>query len=468
MATAEKEISKQIQEMVARARAAQKQIEFYTQEQIDEVVAAAGWEVYKREAAEACAKLAHEETGLGVYEDKLLKHQKKILGTLRDLHGEKSVGVIEEIPEKGLMKVCKPVGVVGALIPVTNPTSSVGCNGLAILKNRNAMIFAPHPKGKGCSGLAAKYMREGIVKAGAPADLVQWIDEPSVELTQQLMSAVDLVVATGGPGMVKAAYSSGTPAYGVGAGNATVVVDETADLADAAEKIFKGKTFDHATSCSSENSIVVQAGIYDKLMDELKKFGGYVCTPEEKEKLKATLWPDGHTLNRKIVAQAPEKIAEVAGISIPEGTRFIMVEAKKVGPEEPFAGEKLSVVLTVWKYNDFDEAIGYVRDITGFSGYGHSCGIHSTSDEHIRELALKAPVSRMIVRQPQSHANSGNYDNGMPFSLTLGCGSWGNNITTENIRHTHFRNITWVSSPIPPVVPDENTIFGSHWEKYGK
>lgn len=468
MAQTGSEISTQILQMVERARAAQKQIEFYSQEQIDELVAAAGWEVYKTEHAEACARLAHQETGLGVYEDKLLKHQKKILGTLRDLHGEKSVGVIEEIPEKGLAKVCKPVGVVGALIPVTNPTSSVGCNGLAILKNRNAMIFAPHPKGKGCSGLAAKYMRDGIEKAGAPGDLVQWIEEPSVELTQELMSAVDLIVATGGPGMVKAAYSSGTPAYGVGAGNATVVVDETADLADAADKIFKGKTFDFATSCSSENSVVVQAGVYNQLMEELKKLGGYCCNAEEKAKLQAALWPDGHTLNRKIVAQAPSVIADAAGISVPDGTRFIMVEAERVTPEELFAGEKLSVVLTVWKYNTFDDAVQYVRDITGFSGYGHSCGIHSTSEEHIRELAIKAPVSRIMVRQAQSAANSGNYDNGMPFSLTLGCGSWGNNITTENIRHTHFRNITWVSSPIPPVVPNEDTIFGSHWTKYGK
>ena len=468
MAQTGNEISSKIRQMVERARAAQRQIEFYSQEQIDELVAAAGWEVYKIEHAEACARLAHEETGLGIYQDKLLKHQKKILGTLRDLDGEKSVGVIEEIPEKGLMKVCKPVGVVGALIPVTNPTSSVGCNGLAILKNRNAMIFAPHPKGKGCSGLAAKYMRDGVEKAGAPGDLIQWIDEPSVELTQELMSAVDVVVATGGPAMVKAAYSSGTPAYGVGAGNATVVVDETADLADAADKIFKGKTFDHATSCSSENSIVVQADIYDKLMQELKKLGGYLCSAEEKVKVRSALWPDGHTLNRKIVAQAPEVIADAAGISIPQGTRFIMVEAEKVGPEELFAGEKLSLVLAVWKYDTFEDAIRYVRDITGFSGYGHSCGIHSTSDNNIRELAIRAPVSRMMVRQPQSHANSGNYDNGMPFSLTLGCGSWGNNITTENIRHTHFRNITWVSTPIPPVVPDENTIFGSHWKKYGK
>lgn len=457
-----------IDEKLARARAAQKQVENWTQEQIDELIAAAGWEIYKTESAEACARLAHEETGLGVYEDKLLKHQKKILGTLRDLEGVKSTGVLEEIPEKGLIKIIKPVGVVGALIPVTNPTSSVGCNGLSILKNRNAVIFAPHPKGKGCSGLAAQKLREGIRKMGGPEDLVQWIENPSVELTQELMAAVDMVVATGGPGMVKAAYSSGTPAYGVGAGNATVIVDETADRADAAHKIFLGKTFDNATSCSSENSVVIEETIYDAMIEEFQKLGGYLCSSEEKTQLKETMWPDGHTLNREIVAQPATRIAELAGFSVPEGTKFIMVEAIAVGPDEPFAGEKLSVVMTLWKYRGFDQAVQFVRDITGFSGYGHSCGIHTTRDDRIMELGLQAPVSRIMVRQAQSAANSGNYDNGMPFSLTLGCGSWGGNASSENISYWHFRNVTWVSKPIPPVIPREEQIFGSHWSKYGK
>jgi len=464
---ADTKASNQIQKMVAKAKAAQAQIADWTQEQVDEMIAAAGWEVYQEEHAVACAKLAFEETAMGVYENKLVKHQKKILGTLRDLDGLKTCGVIEEIPEKGLMKVAKPVGVVGALIPVTNPTSSVGCNGLSILKGRNAVIFAPHPKGKKCSGLAAKYLRDGLKKIGAPEDLVQWVEEPSIELTQELMSEVDLVVATGGAGMVKAAYSSGTPAYGVGAGNATVVVDETADITDAAHKVFLGKTFDNATSCSSENSLVIQEGVYKQMVQALEEEGGYLCNADEKAKLQKVMWPDGK-LNRKIVAQPAEKIADFAGISLPEGKKLMMVEAEKADGSDLFAGEKLSIVLTLWKYKEFSEAIQYVRDITGFSGYGHSCGIHSSSEEHIRDLALGAPVSRMMVRQPQSYANSGNYDNGMPFSLTLGCGTWGGNITTENITYKHFLNITWVSSPIEPVVPDENKIFADHWKKYGK
>ncbi len=245
-----------LKEMVRKARAAQKIVEFWPQEKVDEMVAAAAWEVYKQENAEACARMATDETGMGIYENKLLKHQKKTLGTLRDLDGVKTVGVIEEDEAKGLIKIAKPVGVIGALTPVTNPTSTPPGNGLPILKTRNAVIFAPHPKAKGCTGLAVEYMRKGLEKVGAPADLLQCITEPSVELSQELMSAVDLVVATGGAGMVKSAYSSGTPAYGVGAGNAVMVVDETADLDDAAHKIMLGKTFDNATSCSSETSVV--------------------------------------------------------------------------------------------------------------------------------------------------------------------------------------------------------------------
>ncbi|MFH1998732.1 MAG: aldehyde dehydrogenase family protein, partial [Planctomycetota bacterium] len=350
---------------------------------------------------------------------------------------------------------------------VTNPTSSVGCNGLSILKSRNAVIFAPHPSGKQCSGLAAQKLRDGIRKMGGPEDLVQWIEEPSIQLTQDMMAAVDLVVATGGPAMVKAAYSCGTPAYGVGAGNATVIVDETADVEESAKKIFLGKTFDNATSCSSENSVVMEASIYNRMLHEFQKLGGYLCNDEEKENLKNAMWPDGHILNRVIVGQPATRIAELAGLDVPESTRFLMVEASELCPSELFAGEKLSVVMTLWKYTGFTQAIQYVKDITRFSGYGHSCGIHTIRDDRVEELALKAPVSRIMVRQAQSAANSGNYDNGMPFSLTLGCGTWGGNISSENISYQNFQNITWVSRPIPPVIPDEEKIFGKHWECHG-
>ncbi len=455
-----------IENLVAKAKKAQKEIEFWDQDRVDEMVAAVGWQSYK--SAEECAKLAFEETGMGVYEDKLIKHQKKTLGTLRDLHGLKTTGLIEEDQEKGLLKFAKPVGVVGALTPVTNASATLPGNALAILKTRNAVIFAPHPKAKQTCQLNVEMMRKGLAQVGAPVDLVQYIEEPSVDLAQELMSAVDLVLATGGSSMVKAAYSSGTPAYGVGAGNSVTIVDETADLETAAVKIFKSKTFDFATSCSTENSAVIQEDIFDAFLKQLEKVGGYLCNEEEREMLQKGMWPDGKHLNKEIIAQSAQKVAEVAGFDLPEGKSFLMVHGKAVGPEDPFSAEKLSVVMTLWKYSDFKEAIKLVQDITAFNGTGHSCGIHTTREDRIRLLGEKARVSRIMVNQPQCYGNSGNYDNGMPFTLTLGCGTWGNNITTENIHWKHFLNITWVSKPIPPVVPDENELFGAHWEKYGK
>lgn len=457
-----------LKEMLEKARAAQKIVEFWPQEKVDEMVAAAAWEVYKQENAESCARMAAEETGMGIYEHKLIKHQKKTIGTLRDLDGIKTVGIIEEDKAKGLIKIAKPVGVIGALTPVTNPTSTPPGNGLPILKTRNAVIFAPHPRAKGCTGLAVKYMRQGLEKVGAPADLLQCISEPSVELTQELMKKVDLIVATGGAGMVKAAYSAGTPAYGVGAGNAVMVVDNTADLKDAAHKIFLGKTFDNATSCSSENSVVIQSKVFDAMINNLKAEGGYLCNAEEKEKLKKVMWPDGSHLNKDIVAQPILKIAGLAGLEVPESTTFLMVMGEKIGPEDMFGCEKLSPVLTVWKVNEFDEAIEHVEKITAFCGYGHSCGIHTTNDENMMRLATRVKVSRIMVRQPQSYGNSGNYDNGMPFSMTLGCGTWGGNIVSENITWKHFLNTTWVAQPIEPVIPNEEKLFGDHWKKFGK
>jgi sulfoacetaldehyde dehydrogenase len=461
-------MSELIDHLLAKAREAQKVIEFWPQEKVDETILAVGWEAYKRETAETVARLAVEETGLGVYEDKVLKHQKKTIGVLRDLQGEKTVGVIERVPEKGLVKIAKPMGVIGAITPMTNSSSTMPCNGLMILKARNAVIFAPHPRAKKTCAVTCEEMRKGLAKVGAPLDLVQYIEEPSIELTQELMSKVDLVLATGGAGVVKPAYSSGKPAYGVGAGNATVVVDETADLPVTAAKICKGKIFDNATSCSAENNIVIQESIFDDLLEELKKTGGHLVTGEDRAKLKAAMWPDGVHLSGKIVCKSVKFIAEEAGIHVPDGTKFIMVLGEHIGPEDMFSAEKLSPVLTLWKYKTFDQAVQMVIDITGFSGYGHSCGIHSVNEEHILELATKAKVSRMMVRQAQSVGNSGDWENGMPFSMSLGCGTWGGNITSENITVKHFLNVTWVSYPIPAEIPDPEVIFAPHFAKYGK
>jgi sulfoacetaldehyde dehydrogenase len=457
-----------IQGMVSRARAAQAAIEDWTQAQVDEMVAAVGWAVYRREHAEACARLACDETGMGVYEHKVLKHQKKTLGTLRDLQGVKTVGCIEEDRTRGLLKFAKPVGVVAALTPVTNASSTLCCNGLPILKGRNAVIFAPHPSAKRTAELTCGYMRAGLRQVGAPEDLVQHIAEPSIALTQDLMKAVDLVVATGGAAMVKSAYSSGTPAYGVGAGNSVCIVDETADLPDAARKIAQSKTFDNATSCSSENSLVIQAAVYDRMLQCLAAEGGCLCNAADRERLKGFLWPDGSHLNKRVPGQSARVIAEAAGIVVPDSARFLMVPGEAIGPADPFSGEKLSPVLTLWKFQGFPEAVEYVQRITGFIGRGHSCSLHTTREDRIRELGMQARVSRIMVRQSQCYGNSGDYINGMPFSLTLGCGTWGGNIASENITWKHFTNTTWVSLPIEPVVPSEDALFGDHWAKYGK
>lgn len=461
-------MSDTIDRLIAKARTAQQKIEYWPQDRVDEMVLAVGWENYKRENAEEIAYLAVEETKMGFYDHKVLKHRNKTLGALRDLAGVNTLGIIEENQAKGIIKIAKPVGVIGAITPVTNCEATLPVKALYALKTRNAVIFAPHPSAKKTARLVCEKMWAGLDKVNVPRGLIQTIDEPSIQLSQELMSKVDLVVATGGGSMVKAAYSSGTPAYGVGAGNAVVVVDETAELEAAAEKIRIGKCFDYATSCSSENSVILQADIYDEMISNLQKQGGYLCNAVERAQLRQTMWPDGVHLSKAIVAQPVEKIAQTAGIDIPSGTTFLMVEGENISDDNPFCKEKLSLVLTVWKYNQFEEVIEMIEDITALNGRGHSCGIHTTNHNRIIELGKKVKVSRMMVNQSHSLANSGNFSNGMPITLTLGCGTWGGNITTENITWRHFLNITWISLPIETNRPTDESIFSTYWEKFGK
>jgi len=453
-----------ISDLISRARTAQDQIADYTQEQIDALVKAIAWEIVKEENSEMLAQLAIDESELGNYQGKYVKLQKKVRGNLRDMIGKKSVGIIEEDDEKGIIKIAKPVGVIGALVPCTNPEATPVIKAMNAIKGKNAIVFAPHPRTKKTNSKIVEVMRSALKKFDAPEDLLIAIDEPSLGLSEQLMSQCDLVVATGGSGMVKAAYSSGTPAYGVGAGNAVVVVDETADIKDAAAKIRASKTFDFATSCSSENSIVVVESIYDDLMTELQAEGGYLTSTDEKVKVQNALWVDGH-LNRRIIAQPAVKIAEIAGLDISDEKSFIMVEETGVGADSPFSGEKMSVVLTVYKAKDFDAAVDKVNEITGYQGSGHSCGLHTTDEERVKAIGLRTKTSRVMIRQSQCYGNSGNRDNGMPFTLTLGCGSWGGNISSENISFKHFINITWVSKPIPESIPSDEELFGDIMDK---
>lgn len=447
--------------LIGRARKAQAQIEFASQETVDLACRRIAWagveESFARKLAEFCAA----DSGMGHAPDKYLKLQNKIKGALRDMQGQKSVGIVEEDRAKGLLKIAKPMGVIGAVIPVTNSEATPFVKALFCIKTRNACIMAPHPRTLKTNQMVCNRIRQVLKFCGLPEDLIINVDELSLDATKELMKQCDLVLATGGAAMVKAAYSSGTPSQGVGAGNAVCIVDETADLKDAAVKIQRSKTFDYATSCSTENTVAIQESVYGAMVKELEAAGGYLVSPEEKVRLRDALWdPATGVLNGKIVAQPPQAIARIAGIKLPEGKSFLMVEEDGYGPDHPFTREKLSVTMALLKWKTFADAVRLVNEITAFCGPGHSCGIHTADDGRIRELGLHARVSRMMVRQPQCLANSGSWTNGMPMTLTLGCGSWGGNSTTENITWKHLLNYTWVSYPVPDTRPSDQELFG--------
>lgn len=447
-----------VEKLMARARKAQALARGFTQEQVDNLVARMAYAIVQPEASHKIATLAAEESKLGYYEAKYAKLQKKVRGAYRDMKYAKTVGVIERDEARGLVKLAKPVGVVGAIVPCTNPEATPVINAMGAIKSGNAIVFSPHPRTKKTNLLVCEVLREVLRQAGAPEDLIISVPEPTLDISREVMRQCDLVVATGGGGLVKAAYSSGTPAYGVGAGNSVAVVDVDADITDATEKIMLSKTLDYATSCSSENAVVILAPVYDPTLQALRDRGGYLCDAAEKDKLQAALFPE-QRLNTALTAQSALVIAEAAGLSVPEDTTFLMVEEGGIGPGYPFSDEKLSVVLTVYKAENFSEAIRIVNEIHEFKGKGHSCGIHSFNEDHIRQLAEQTFTSRIMVRQGIAFGNSGNWDNGMPFTLSLGCGTWGGNIASENITHKHYYNTTWVSSPIPEQIPDDKVLF---------
>lgn len=461
-----------IAEFMSRARAAQKIATTWSQERVDEVCVAVGWSVYNDEHIRILAESAVAETGMGRVQDKITKHKNKVMGVLRDIQGVRTVGLMEIDQARGLRKYAKPVGVVGALAPVTNPTATPASNGLSILKGANAVIFAPHPKAKKSTTLACNFMREALKRVGAPMDLVQVIEEPSIELTQELMHQVDLVVATGGGAMVKAAYSSGKPAFGVGPGNAVQLLCEDADPDDAAKKIATSKSFDNATSCSSENSAVVHRAVWDRFLAGLSKEDGYLCNEAEKRALRHYLWIVGkngqENLNPAIIAQNADKIARGAGFEVPPTTRFLVVTGEQPIESDRYFWEKISPVLTVLPCDSFEQGMSYVERITDLCGTGHSSGIFTFNDDYIEKMGAHMRSSRIMVRQPMVSGNGGAFFNGMPSTVTLGCGTWGNNITTENIHWKQFINITWLAIPIEPNRPSDESIFGAYWERYGK
>ena len=458
-----------IDELIRRARAAQHAFKDVGQERADEAVRALAWSVYRPEHARELAELAVADTGLGNVADKIVKKQRKTFGTLRDLLRAKSVGIIEEDRAKGIVKYAKPVGVVAALTPSTNPGATPVNKAMMALKGRNAIVIAPSPLGYATTRRTVELMRAELEVVGLPADLVQILPAPvTKDLTDALMKAADLVVVTGSQDNVRRAYASGTPAIGVGAGNVPVIIDATADLADAARKIRASKIFDNSTSCSSENAVVILDSVYDAAIAALEQVGGYLCTDREKQAVQQKLWRNGK-LNRELIARDAGILGSAFGLPpAAERAGFFMVEETGIGPDHPFSGEKLSLVLTVYRAADFAGAKETVRAILEHQGKGHSCGIHTADMAHARELAADLDVVRVLVNFAHTFGNGGGFDSGLGFTLSMGCGSWQKNSISENLSYRHFLNITHLVTAIPEDRPSEAELFAPHWEKYGR
>lgn len=462
----EKEI---VRELVRKAREAMKIYKNYTQEQVDEVVQAVAWAIMKPERAEELARVAVRDTGLGKVEDKVNKNRRKTLGTLRDLMQVKTVGVIREDPEKGIVEIAKPVGVVAAVVPSTNPAATPANKAMMALKGRNAIIFSPSPKGATTMKLLLRYIHEELAKVGAPLDLVQMLPYVNKGLTHELMQQADLVTVTGSANNVRAGQTSGKPNLCVSAGNVVSIVDASANIKEAARKIKLSKTYDYATSCSSDNSVVIEAAVYEQMLEAFKQEGGYLCTPEEKERLKAALWKEGKRRS-ETTCKPPHVIAQAAQLTHPDALNasFFMVEETEINPDNPFTREKLAVVLTVFKADNFDHAIDITQQILEIQGKGHSCGLHSTNKEHIDRIGHEIDVCRLLINQVQCFGNGGNFNNGLNFTLSMGGGTWAGNNIGENLSYKHFINITKVSHVIPEVIPDEEELLGSYFAKYGR
>lgn len=458
-----------VEAIVARARTAQAAFEANGSQAIyDRAAQAAAWAIMEPTHNKHLAELAVETTGLGNVADKITKNHRKTLGLMRDIADVTTYGIISDDAATGITEIARPIGVIGAVVPSTNPGATPANNIINALKCGNAIIVSPSPKGVPTCEALLGYIHAEFDKLGLDHDLVQMIPgRGSKEKTQRLLEIADLIVVTGSQNNVKRAYTSGTPALAVGAGNVCVIVDETADLAAAAQKIAASKTFDNATSCSSENSIVVLDEIYDAFMVELGKAGGALITDDRK--ITSTLWVKGH-LNPRAIAQDAAQMIEALGLTdeVPAGTQFIAVETKGIGPDFPLSGEKLSRVLTVYRARDFDAAVRVTRKVQLHQGAGHSVGIHSSDDTRPLALAIAIPTSRVIVNQAHTFATGGAFNNGMPFSLSMGCGSWGGNSIDNNLHWKHFIQSTKIVREIPPREPAVEDIFGDYWAQVGK
>ena len=432
--------------LFARVRAAQEKFSTYTQEQVDKIFLAAATAANK--ARIQLAKQAVEETGMGIVEDKVIKNHYASEYIYNAYKHEKTCGVLEEDPSFGIMKIAEPIGVIGAVVPTTNPTSTAIFKALICLKTRNGIIFSPHPRAKNCTIAAARVVLEAAVAAGAPEGIIGWIDVPSLALTQQLMETADLILATGGPGMVHSAYSSGKPALGVGPGNVPAIIDSSADVLMAVSSIIHSKTFDNGMICASEQSVIILDPLYDTVKQEFAARGCHILTEEEAEKLRAILLVNG-SINARIVGQSAHKIAALAGIDVPEATKILIAEVSSVELSEPFAHEKLSPVLAMYRSPDFEDALNKAQKLLEDGGFGHTAAVYlstRTEKEKLDRFALRMKACRILVNTPSAQGGIGDlYNFRVTPSLTLGCGSWGGNSVSENVGVRHLMNVKTVA-----------------------
>jgi sulfoacetaldehyde dehydrogenase len=459
----------EVDAIVKRARAAQIEYEQNgSQERYDRAAQAAAWAIMEPARNTHLAELAVETTGLGNVPDKITKNHRKTLGLMRDIADAKTFGIVDDDPATGITRIARAMGVIGAVVPSTNPAATPANNIINALKCGNAIVLSPSPKGIPACETLLTYVHAEFDKIGESKDLVQMVPAPgSKDKTQRLLEISDLIVVTGSQNNVKRAYSSGTPALAVGAGNVTVIVDETCDLKAAAEKITASKTFDNATSCSSENALVVVDAIFDAFMAELAQIGGALVTDEQR--IIDKLWPGGH-LNREVIAQDADKMLAALGMQndVPSDTEFLLVETTGIGPEHPLSGEKLSRVAALYRAGDFDHAISLTQQILAHQGAGHSVGLHSTDHDRALTLGQAVPTCRVIVNQAHCFATGGAFNNGMPFSLSMGCGSWGGNSIDDNVHWKHFMQTTKIVREIPAREPTVEDIFADYWDAAGK
>ena len=435
-----------VEKLMERARAAQQVLEGYSQEQVDALARAIGKFVYDN--AEDLARRAVEETGMGVYEDKAAKCRGKSKNIWYSLKGKRSVGVIEEDSKTGILKVAKPKGVVAAITPVTNPVVTPMCNAMFAFKGRNAIVIAPHPKAKKVNWYLVEQFRAIVQGLGAPADIIQTVEEPSVEFSSELMKAADTVIATGGAGMVKAAYSSGKPAMGVGPGNVQVILDRGIDQEAAVEKVIAGRIFDNGIICSGEQSVIVPREAYQDVMGLFVKNGVYYTEdPQELAAFREAIFPGGGAISREVVGQGVQTVARLAGVAVPEGTRMILLGVRDSGEKEVLCREKMCPVMAALPYDSFEDAVAIAKENLLMEGAGHTVSLHSEDMGHIRYAGEMLPVSRLIVNQPSSTNAGGSLQNGFSPTTTLGCGSWGNNSISENLTYTHLINISQIGLP---------------------